>query len=146
MTFRRFAIGVAACAAAATAIVGPSTPAFASTPQCTTNWGANGKLGGTIHLPTTASHVSICYLSYGDQSTAVTILQGALNECYGYSLTTDGQFGTHTRDALIAVQRIINANPDGGYGPETHGKMKFVDPGNGSGAGDDYCDYWKSDF
>jgi hypothetical protein len=46
--------------------------------------------------------------------------------CYGQSIAVDAVFGPRTRDALWRVQGIIGAVQDGVYGPETMGKMKFV--------------------
>lgn len=80
-----------------------------------------------------------CYLFKGDgPDDGVRSLQRAINACYidrGYisraRLVVDGEFGTNTKAALVAVQNYLHINADGGYGPQTHNAMSF--PGAPSG-------------
>ncbi|MEV0269850.1 peptidoglycan-binding domain-containing protein [Hamadaea sp. NPDC050747] len=80
-----------------------------------------------------------CWMGPGATGEPVKALQRALNACYStYSvhwvgghnlgfaqLTVDGQFGSKTKAALIAVQRYHGLTADGVYGSQTATHMKF---------------------
>jgi peptidoglycan hydrolase-like protein with peptidoglycan-binding domain len=50
---------------------------------------------------------------------AVTVLQTALVQCNGQSVTIDGNFGAATSEALKNVQRQHGLPEDGAFGPAT---------------------------
>jgi peptidoglycan hydrolase-like protein with peptidoglycan-binding domain len=126
MTSRRFALALATVLAGTALSLVPATMASASTPECTksASHGTN-----EIVVPVSSSGSSTCDLHYvsgnNEHGDGVLALQEALHYCYGKSISLDGQFGTGTRAALISVQSAIGADPDGGYGPQTHGLMHF---------------------
>jgi putative chitinase len=57
-------------------------------------------------------------LRSGDSGAAVTKLQKALIEA-GFTVSTDGAFGEHTKSAVIAFQTRHGLTPDGVVGPGT---------------------------
>jgi peptidoglycan hydrolase-like protein with peptidoglycan-binding domain len=138
VVLRRIVIGLVAMAATASAVVLPTSAAYASTPICTTIAAEVGTGGAEVDLPATSSGSSTCFLAQGDNSDAVLDLQANLNDCYKKGLTLDGDFGPATRTALVAVQRTIGATPDGGYGTQTRGLMLWSKVGPG-------CTHWVHD-
>lgn len=68
-----------------------------------------------------------CDLGPGNQSQAVSTLQYSLNKCYGSGLAVDGIYGSLTAAAVRHVQSINSITPDGVYGPQTRGVMKWRD-------------------
>jgi len=77
-------------------------------------------------VPTAANNSSICFLAQGDVSIAVRALQDAMLNCYGAPVgNVDGNFGPHTRQALVFVQQQIGVSADGVYGFQTRSAMKF---------------------
>lgn len=64
-------------------------------------------------------------LSIGDVGANVGVLQHALNRVpyTGAAIATDGVFGPHTRDKVIAVQHHYRITADGIVGPVTRGKL-----------------------
>ncbi|MBB5868289.1 peptidoglycan hydrolase-like protein with peptidoglycan-binding domain [Allocatelliglobosispora scoriae] len=123
-------LGVAMAVALAGSIaVGTGTPAAAGvTPQCTIRWNVlpAGASGGIWMPYAEAAETTVCFMHRGSYSWGVWALQKALRVCYNKSIGTDLSFGPQTEQALREVQSLIHANPDGGYGPETRGKLKFV--------------------
>lgn len=107
-------------------------------PTCYQTWYVN--LGYYYyHLPN-ANGTTSCIMGQGNTSSAVKVLQRALNRCYGKSLTVDGVYGWRTRDALKSVQRAIGVADDGIYGPVTGRRMKWVAYlGNSASATEWYC-------
>ncbi|MFC7756765.1 peptidoglycan-binding protein [Catellatospora bangladeshensis] len=95
-------------------------------------------------IPTSGTTVAAtsCDLRYGDNNNnAVRYgLQQSLNNCFGPNgskahvfspaLTMDGDFGTKTQEALLAVQDYLDISIDGSYGPQTRDAMWW-----GSGPG-----------
>jgi len=126
----RKAFGVVAAAVLAGAItVGVPSPAAAGvTPQCTTRWNVlPAGAGGDIWMPyAEAAESDVCFMHRGSYSWGVWALQKALSVCYGKAIAADLSFGPKTEQALREVQSSIGANPDGGYGPETRGLLRFV--------------------
>ncbi len=61
-------------------------------------------------------------LRRGSRGSAVVELQQALNKS-GYSLASDGIFGTATDTAVRSFQRARGLNPDGIVGPQTWGAL-----------------------
>jgi peptidoglycan hydrolase-like protein with peptidoglycan-binding domain len=74
-----------------------------------------------------------CQLAAGNDSTAVELLQVALNKCYGYDLTEDGDFGPLTQSAVegmqsrlgISVGRDLRAADPHCHGIPTHGGVRL---------------------
>lgn len=66
-----------------------------------------------------ASDFGSVTLKVGSSGTAVSNLQGALNNCSGLSLSTDGKFGQKTRAAVVAFQQSSNLTADGLVGMKT---------------------------
>lgn len=73
-----------------------------------------------------------CQLAEGNDSAAVAVLQIALNKCYGYDLTEDGDFGPLTQSAVEGMQSRLGISVDGIYGPQTRTAMEFP-PTEGNG-------------
>jgi peptidoglycan hydrolase-like protein with peptidoglycan-binding domain len=113
--------------------------ANASTASCT-GFSAyalvNGAGDGFTDVPTVGTNTwqPACQLAYGNDSSAVTVLQQTLNGCYGYDLTEDGDFGPATQAAVEGMQADIGVSVDGIYGPNTRTAMKFR-PSEGSPCG-----------
>ncbi len=72
----------------------------------------------------TSNTVSFTTLRKGSQGSAVKTLQTNLNKVLGIKLATDGDFGSKTRDAVIAFQNKYGLNPDGVYGPASDAAMQ----------------------
>lgn len=84
--------------------------------------------GSTVPLPGTASGSTDCFLTKGDVSPAVGVLQAALRLCNGQSgLAVDDNFGTNTQNAVKAVQSAHHITVDGIYGNQTRGVMLWPD-------------------
>jgi hypothetical protein len=82
---------------------------------------------GPVYLiPIAHSGSSLCFLAQGDTSPAVVALQHAMRVCYFQAVAIDGDFGPHTKQALINLQRQLGITADGVYGPQTRRRMKFV--------------------
>jgi murein L,D-transpeptidase YcbB/YkuD len=86
----------------------PSNDEYSYIPQYETNPRATNK----------------CYLEQGTSGNGVVTLQNSLKQCYGKSITVDGQFGPATYNALLQVQRQVGVTIDGVYGPGTGKAMK----------------------
>jgi hypothetical protein len=123
----------------ASATAGPEQVAPASHGYCTTWSGFRVATNRVEWLPTIgAGGTSHCRMVIGSQGNGVRALQNALRLCYGLSVAVDGDFGTQTRNALIAVQRWEGIVVDGIYGPQTRDNIlwpRYYD--NGAYAG--YC-------
>ncbi len=130
-TLKRLAAVAAALLLGVTASLSIAGPALADTPanlaaaaSCTR--AAQFRSGGGYqanYVPVTSSKSTNCILSKGNNSNAVWGLQTNLNNCYQRNLTTDGDFGQNTKDALIYAQGKMKADKDGVYGPDTRKKM-----------------------
>ncbi|MDR0593255.1 MAG: peptidoglycan-binding protein [Bifidobacteriaceae bacterium] len=124
---------------AAGALSPDATPARAaqSSASCTTSKARYDRVGThKIYVPMTSASSRNCLLGQGNQSTAVAMLQLALNGptsggCYGRSIAPDGVFGPLTKGALKWVQEhklnMTGRAVDGVYGVNTHNAMKFSD-------------------
>ncbi|MBZ6283196.1 peptidoglycan-binding domain-containing protein [Streptomyces olivaceus] len=68
-----------------------------------------------------------CEMSLGAQSSGVTRLQFAFNDCYNgrANIAEDGRYGTETRNAVRYIQEQTDgaAAVDGVYGPQTRKAM-----------------------
>lgn len=62
-------------------------------------------------------------LRFGDKGGEVEDLQNALVEA-GFAVLVDGDFGDHTKDAVVDFQTRHGLNPDGVVGPRTWGLLK----------------------
>ncbi|WP_405392838.1 peptidoglycan-binding protein [Streptomyces sp. NBC_01102] len=71
------------------------------------------------------SRTANCRMDYGSSGSGVEWLQFTLNSCYGFSLATDGEFGSNTRNALASAQQQENITADGTYGPQGRQYLKF---------------------
>lgn len=60
-------------------------------------------------------------LEMGDYGSQVAELQQELSSLGFYQGEISGTFSTDTRDALIALQKVLGVETDGAYGPETAG-------------------------
>lgn len=58
------------------------------------------------------------FMKQGDRLPAVGVLQKLLN-VYGAHLEVDGHFGSHTHQAVVALQRRFGLMPDGRVGQQT---------------------------
>ncbi|WP_326556581.1 peptidoglycan-binding domain-containing protein [Micromonospora sp. NBC_01796] len=130
-------------ATAVLAVVLPGT-AQAATPVCNnlTYISAPSQPPSDMHVPTYGAQTGNkeCHLSRGHQGLAVKVLQEALNSCYSRGLLLDGKYGQNTYNAVLWVQRDINATwewaniaEDGGYGPQTRAWMGFAIFGKNGG-------------
>ncbi len=71
------------------------------------------------------SRTANCWMDYGSRGNGVEWLQFTLNSCYGFSLATDGEFGSNTRSALASAQQDENITADGIYGTQSREYLKF---------------------
>jgi hypothetical protein len=62
------------------------------------------------------------FMRHGDRLPVVGVLQKLLN-VYGAHLEVDGQFGSHTKQAVINFQRSCGLLPDGSVGQQTWGSL-----------------------
>ncbi|MCY1138280.1 peptidoglycan-binding domain-containing protein [Actinoplanes sp. Pm04-4] len=126
-TFTRLAVLIAVLLAGLAVGAGPASadPAPLAAVSCTR--AAQFVSGGyqANYVPVTSSGSTNCVLAKGNNSTAVWGLQMNLNICYQRSLTTDGDFGQLTKNALIYAQGKMVTGADGVYGPDTRKKMKM---------------------
>jgi peptidoglycan hydrolase-like protein with peptidoglycan-binding domain len=113
-----------ALAAVPVAAIVLAEPAFAAT-SCTSNTTRTSG-GFRFTLPSTGSGSLNCILAVGNQSVAVRNLQAHLNACYRSGLSVDGIYGSRTKAAVQSVQRSVNIDDDGIYGPITRSKMKWL--------------------
>lgn len=81
--------------------------------------GLLGNLTGNSCKKITASR-----LERGDKGEQVVLLQKCLNERHGESLTTDGDYGRGTREAVRRFQRKNDLGADGTVGPLTLAKLQ----------------------
>jgi peptidoglycan hydrolase-like protein with peptidoglycan-binding domain len=122
-----------ALALAASFVAGSTVVASAATPQtadveCLRTVVLPAQDGFTVPLPASSSNSSDCFLVIGDSGAGVSDLQAALKTCNGQSgLAVDGDFGTRTKAAVVAVQRAHGITADGGYGNQTRGVMSWPD-------------------
>jgi peptidoglycan hydrolase-like protein with peptidoglycan-binding domain len=112
----------------------PAAEAAQSSASCTQGpWRYDRAGTHKIYVPRTSAGSRNCLLGQGNQSTAVGVLQLALNGptsggCYGRSISADGVFGPLTKTALKWVQlNKLGVSNDGVYGVNTHNAMKFSD-------------------
>jgi peptidoglycan hydrolase-like protein with peptidoglycan-binding domain len=106
----------------------PAGAASAATPQCYRALHIlPDSAGPALWLPSagTTLESTRCWMARGNVSDGVWAMQRALIDCYGQNIAADGVFGPRTQAALVNAQREMRANPDGGYGPETRGLMRF---------------------
>ena len=136
---RRVLAAVLASALSGLALaVAPASPALATT-LCNTEIALSMGQPNMWAFEPGINNSYKCYLFKGDNSEGVKSLQRAINACYidrgrlsiHTRLVVDGDFGTLTKNALIAVQNYYHIGADGGYGPQTHNAMEF--PGAPSG-------------
>jgi hypothetical protein len=130
--------GATLMAAVAAMAVLPATAALAATPspQCNAR-----SVVQNMAIPSASGNLN-CYLGAfsGDtHKTAVKVLQGAMNVCFGksvlgnvYPLAVDGIFGNKTFTALERVQVHIGVNKDGQYGPMTRKSMRWENDDSGT--------------
>jgi hypothetical protein len=127
---RRFLIAAVVSLAAAAGTVAVASPAQALTicnstvSKTSTYYDPAGDFNLSIKIPSYGTSIE-CYMNVGATGPAVGVVQTALNFCYNAELTVDNSFGTLTRDALAKAQRSEGIADDGGYGPQTRGKLKF---------------------
>ena len=68
----------------------------------------------------------LCEMDAGDgDPDAVAVLQQALADCHGQTVTVDGRYGPQTADAVMAVQSQAAIAVDGEYGPATLEVMRW---------------------
>jgi len=107
-----------------------AVPAAATTASCTDASVTSDVFGAEVLTPS-VGHLTgnfNCILGLGNDSVAVSLLQGNLNVCYGDHLVQDGQYGPATEAAVAAVQRAIPGMPvDGIFGPHTRGFMRWLE-------------------
>ena len=117
---------------AASGIIGitlaSAAPASAQ-PSCTGYSVYKGVGGNYVFIPTigNATFKDNCQLGEGNDSQAVTILQGALNTCYHAGLAKDGDYGPLTKAAVEHAQSVEHITVDGVYGPQTRDHIKWYD-------------------
>lgn len=122
-------------AAGATSVVLSAAPAQAAIPTCTswTTYPAPFETGYVVHVPTVGyqTGATYCELKRGNRNDAVTVLQRGLRYCHGYQIGVDGQFGSQTEGAVLALQRNANGafgaglEEDGQWGPATSNWTQF---------------------
>jgi hypothetical protein len=144
--------------AATTAVTGRASTA--SQPLCTTRRGMTVSDGGrayVIYVPASRTGNRSCLIGDGNVGcrgcSGIAQLQRSINDCHTAALVRykvsrlkeDGIWGPHTRQAVVAVQRWVNANVkavdirvDGIYGPGTRNRMYHSSDGKGSAA-KSYC-------
>ena len=128
------ATGIAAMAVMAA--VPAVTASAASIPQCTSS-----KVIQNMILPVNSGsdNCELGTFSGSTHKTAVMVLQGAMNVCFGrsvlgsvYPLSVDGIFGPNTETALRRVQSHIGVASDGEYGPITRTHMSWENGNTGT--------------
>jgi len=77
------------------------------------------------YISESGSRTANCWMDYGSSGKGVEWLQFTLNSCYGFSLATDGEFGSNTRSALASAQQQENITADGIYGTQSRQYLKF---------------------
>lgn len=80
---------------------------------------ASVQVPGNTSLISSDSSASCVMREGSDNEEAVTVLQTALVQCNGQSVTIDGNFGASTSEAVANVQRQHGLPADGAYGPST---------------------------
>jgi hypothetical protein len=132
---RRVAVVATVLGLAAGGVLVSASPAAAATSTCNGNtfwWSA--KWNKYLYVPVYRNSAGVqyrgCQLRQGDGGTggaahAVFALQQALNVCYNENLTTDSDFGAHTKAALIRAQKREGVSADGIYGPQTADYLAF---------------------
>lgn len=96
-----------------------ATPAAAYAGYCNDTVGRTiSNSGYHASIPAYNNNVD-CQMYQGASGPEVKALQITLNKCYGRSLSTDGIFGTNTKNALVHAQGEERIGTDGGYGEET---------------------------
>ena len=80
---------------------------------------ASVQVPGNTSLISSDSSASCVMREGSDNKEAVTVLQTALVQCNGQSVTIDGNFGASTSEAVANVQRQHGLPADGAYGPST---------------------------
>lgn len=133
----RRGLGIAAaCALTASAVLAGGSPANAAPPECI-GYGLYPQGLARVWAPADSQKNWRCALRQGDGwysapsyvHKGVKRLQEDLNFCYPtvlgsyFPLSTDGVFGSRTRNALIKVQSHLNISADGIYGPQTAAAM-----------------------
>ena len=93
--------------------VGATLPALAAT--------------GGVTVAAASQHLGDRVLSIGMSGDDVRALQQLLTK-RGFPLTADGQFGPHTRDAVMRAQRAYGLTVDGIVGPQTLGALNHGNP------------------
>ncbi len=84
----------------------------------------------TAVLPTASIISTDCrrtYLHYGSRGRCVTQLQFAMNLFFGLDLALDGIYGSATTSAVYWFQARYGLTYDGRCGPETWGKLLWVE-------------------
>ncbi|MER7468293.1 peptidoglycan-binding domain-containing protein [Streptomyces sp. NPDC097981] len=126
MNLKRTLATLGAAAAMTAGLIGFSPAAQAAVPGCT-DYATYYSGDFYTKVPTIDPQgTNFCTLRSGAKGMQVYYLQDTLNYCYGQDLgTPDGKFGPKTAAALARVQKIIGADPDGVYGPQTRDKLKW---------------------
>lgn len=126
---KKFATAVSTAALAAAGLAVTISPAeAASYPTC--NSSKKHYISSTrfvVQPYYTGTGSRNCVMGYGAQSSGVTRLQFAINDCYNgiSNVVTDGRYGNETRNAVKYVQEQTDGDAavDGVYGPETRKAM-----------------------
>ena len=134
-------VAVAALAVASSTALLPAasaSAASASVPICGGTSIVAGLSGLTMRVPTVGNGTPGkwgCNLLPSDVSGLAPVkrLQIDLNDCYGFDLTIDGEYGAATEAAVRSVQADEGVPQDGDYGPVTI-RGGFLYEANNSGS------------
>ncbi|MEV1077879.1 peptidoglycan-binding domain-containing protein [Streptomyces sp. NPDC050211] len=126
---KQIAAAVSTAALAATGLAVTASPAAAASyPTCNSakkHYIATKRFVVQPYYTGTGSRN--CVMGYGAQSSGVTRLQFAINDCYNGipNIAEDGRYGSETRNAVRYVQEQTDGDAavDGEYGPETRKAM-----------------------
>lgn len=125
---RIMSVTIVALVAAVGIALTPASQAAAAV-SCTSTSLFVDSVGGIVRIPTVGSNTGNfnCLLGVGNQSSAVSTLQSALNRCYGAGLAVDGIYGSQTKAAVQNAQRREGITADGVYGPQTRDHLHWPD-------------------
>jgi peptidoglycan hydrolase-like protein with peptidoglycan-binding domain len=76
-------------------------------------------------IPVDSSGSELCSMQQGHQGVDVSALQRSLRTCHSQFISIDGDFGPHTKEALVAVQQVLRITADGIYGAQTRRSIEF---------------------
>lgn len=104
-------------------------------PTCTswTTYYSYTSTAYVVHVPSAGYNTGRveCAMYQGNINDGVKVLQRGLVYCSGYNLSTDGDYGPATRNAVRNLQHRMNAaygaglQEDGLYGPATNDWVQF---------------------